>query len=162
MSSKYKYVGLTEAEVQASIKKHGENTLPEPEVETFWEKLMENFEDPLIKILCVALVITLALAFLGYAEWFEGFGIALAVFLATFVATYSEFKNETSFRDLQQKASTSESHVFRSGKIEKVLVTNVVVGDQVLLQVLLLWLPLTTRQGIRYLQMVHSLPVLLE
>ena len=35
---------------------------------------------------------------LGYAEWFEGVGIALAVFLATFVATYSEFKNEESFQ----------------------------------------------------------------
>jgi hypothetical protein len=48
----------------------------------------------LIKILCVALSITLFLAFLGYAEWIEGLGIAAAVFLATFVSTYSEYKNE--------------------------------------------------------------------
>jgi hypothetical protein len=38
--------------------------------------------------------ITVFLAFLGYAEWFEGVGIATAVFLATFVSTYSEYKNE--------------------------------------------------------------------
>jgi hypothetical protein len=31
------------------------------------------------------------LAILGLAEWIEGIGIAMAVFLATFVSTYSEY-----------------------------------------------------------------------
>ncbi len=51
-------------------------------------------QDPLIKILCVALLITVFLSYLGYAEWFEGVGIAAAVFIATFVSTWSEYKNE--------------------------------------------------------------------
>ena len=59
---------------------------------SFWEKLLENLDDPLVKILCVALGITLTLAFFGYADWIEGIGIAFAVFIATFVATYSEHK----------------------------------------------------------------------
>jgi calcium-translocating P-type ATPase len=93
-----------------------------------------NFDDPLIKILCVALAITLGLAALGYAEWFEGIGIAAAVFLATFVATYSEFKNESQFRDLQAEASRVKSRVFRSSVVVSVWQADLVVGDVVLLQ----------------------------
>jgi calcium-translocating P-type ATPase len=101
----------------------------------FLEKLVENFEDPLVKILCVALGITLTLAFFGYADWIEGIGIAVAVFLATFVATYSEFKNEASFQELQEKASRSQNNVFRNGSdLIKLQVVDIVVGDMVLLQ----------------------------
>lgn len=126
--------GLSEKEVEESRKKHGSNELPPPEVESFWDKLKENFEDPLIKILLIALAITLFLAYLGYADWIEGIGIAVAVFLATFISTYSEFKNESSFRELQEQASQITNTVFRSGRADKILASEIVVGDIVLLQ----------------------------
>jgi len=132
---KYHINGITDEEVEKSRKKYGANTLPPVKVETFFEKLMENFQDPLIHILCVALVITVVLAFLGYAEWFEGVGIASAVFLATFVSTYSEYKNENSFQELQEKASRIKANVFRNGShIAEIFAYDVVVGDYVLLQ----------------------------
>lgn len=91
--------------------------------------------DIFLKILMVALGITLTLAFFGYADWIEGIGIAFAVFLATFVATYSEFKNEASFQELQEKASRSQNNVFRNGsELFKLSVIDIVVGDMVLLQ----------------------------
>lgn len=86
--------GLNDEEVLKSRSKHGTNELPPPEIESFWDKLKENFEDPIIRILLVALGITLGLALLGYADWVEGLGIFIAVFLATFVSTWSEYKNE--------------------------------------------------------------------
>ena len=58
----------------------------------------------------------------------------MAVFLATFVATYSEFKNEASFQELQEKASRSQNNVFRNGELLKVSVADIVVNDLVLLQ----------------------------
>lgn len=134
MTSKYPVKGLSPEEVLQSRKQHGSNYLPEPEVETFWEKLLDNFQDPLIKILSVALVITVALAFLGYADWFEGVGIAFAVFLATFVSTYSEYKNEGSFRELQEAASKVLNNVFRGNSVVQIPVTEIVKGDFVLLQ----------------------------
>jgi Ca2+-transporting ATPase len=77
----------------------------------------------------------LTLAFFGYADWIEGIGIAFAVFLATFVSTYSEFKNEASFQELQEKASRSQNNVFRNGSdLLKISVVDIVVGDLVLLQ----------------------------
>jgi len=65
--------------------------------------------------LCVALGITTLLAVFGFANWLEGLGIAVAVFLATMVATYSEYKNEQSFQKLQQEASKTMCNVFRWG-----------------------------------------------
>lgn len=88
----------------------------------------------MIKILLVALVITVLLAFAGYAEWFEGVGIAVAVFLATFVATYSEYKNESSFQKLQEEASRVQNRVFRNGDLIQVVVGDIVAGDHILLQ----------------------------
>jgi magnesium-transporting ATPase (P-type) len=82
----------------------------------------------------VALVITIVLAVTGYADWLEGVGIAAAVFLATFVSTYSEHKNETSFQKLQEEASQVKNNVFRNGKVTSILVGEVVKGDYVLLQ----------------------------
>lgn len=79
-------------------------------------------------------MITVALAFAGYAEWFEGVGIAVAVFLATFVATYSEYKNESSFQKLQEEASKVQNRVFRNGDLIQVFVGDIVVGDHILLQ----------------------------
>lgn len=131
---RYNYHGLDVDQVESSREAHGSNELPPPEVETFWEKLWDNFNDPLIKILVVALVITLALSFMGYAEWFESLGIASAVFIATFVSTYSEHKNEESFQALQSEASRTSAHVFRSGQIKRILTSDIVVGDYVQLQ----------------------------
>lgn len=132
---KYTFQGLDSSAVVKARKDHGSNDLPQIKVESFFDKLKDNFEDPLIRILCVALVITLALAFFGYAEWYEGIGIASAVFLATFVSTYSEFKNEASFQQLQQKASLVQNKVFRNGGLQSILATDIVVGDYVLLQI---------------------------
>lgn len=132
---KYSFKGLDTTAVEQSRREHGANDLPPIKIESFLDKLKENFEDPLIRILCVALVITLGLAYFGYAEWYEGVGIASAVFLATFVSTYSEFKNEASFQALQQKASMVKNKVFRNGVLEHILATEIVVGDYVLLQI---------------------------
>jgi len=126
--------GLSDDQVRKNRDKFGTNDLPPPEVESFWDKLKENFEDPIIRILLVALAITLGLAFLGYADWMEGFGIFVAVFLATFVSTWSEYKNENSFRMLQEQASRVQNTVFRNGSPIKINVADIVVADMVLLQ----------------------------
>ena len=55
--------GLSEREVEESRKANGTNYLPPPEIESFWDKLKENFEDPIIRILLVALAITIGTAY---------------------------------------------------------------------------------------------------
>ena len=127
--------GLTEKEVLKSRQEHGDNRLSEVKSEGFWEKLLSNFVgDPMIKILCVALIINIIFAFLGQTEWYESVGIALAVILATFVSTFSEYRNENAFQKLQDEASKIKCKVYRNNEVTEISIDDVVVGDCIILQ----------------------------
>jgi Ca2+-transporting ATPase len=129
-----KSIGLNDNEVSESRMKFGDNKLSEVEVESFWDKLKDNFGDPMIKILCVALIINVIFAFLGQTKWYESAGIALAVILATFISTFSEYKNENAFQKLQEEASKIKCKVYRNGEIKEIPIDNIVVDDCILLQ----------------------------
>jgi calcium-translocating P-type ATPase len=130
----FSFRGLTSEAVAQSRSRHGGNQLTPQETETFWDKLLENFRDPMIFILVIALGVVVVLALFGFAEWYEGVGIAVAVALATLVATASEFKNEQTFQQLQEEASQILVNVFRDGSLRQLGINEVVVGDVVLLQ----------------------------
>ena len=127
-------LGLSSEQAEKSRQEHGANSLTEIESESFWSKLKDNFGDPMIKILCVALVINIVFVFLGQTEWYESVGIAAAVIIATFVSTYSEYKNEGAFQKLQEEASKIVCKVYRDGAIVELPIDDIVYGDYVLLQ----------------------------
>lgn len=128
------YSGLNEKAVEKSKYENGTNTLPKKEKETFWHSYFENFKDPMIRILCVALAISIVFVVLGKQKWYECVGIAVAVLIATFISTWSEFKNENAFQKLQDEASEIYIKVFRSGKLSMIKIDDVVKDDIVLLQ----------------------------
>lgn len=128
------YKGLTKEEVLASRVENGSNELSPPEIETFWDKLVDNFKDPIIIILIAALVMMTVLSLFSLTEWYEVVAIAVAVALATLVSTFSEFKNESAFQKLQEEASQISNNVFRDGHLVHILVSEIVSGDYVLLQ----------------------------
>lgn len=127
-------MGLTDLEVKESLEKYGSNKLTEVKGEGFFKKLLGNFKDPMIIILCVALVINIVIVCFGEAEWYEPVGIAIAVLLATLVSTFSEYKNENAFRKLQEEASKIMCKVYRNSKLTEISIDELVVGDCVLLQ----------------------------
>lgn len=129
-----KKIGLTDAQVEESRLAHGSNALTERATEGFWSKLWGNFGDPMIKILCVALLINVVFAILGKVEWYESVGIAAAVLIATLVSTFSEYKNENAFQKLQEEASQIKCKVYRNGEIVEIPINDIVVGDCLLLQ----------------------------
>ena len=129
-----KITGLTDAQVKENVAKYGDNSITEQARETFWDKLKGNFDDPIIKILIFALILNVFFAFMGKAEWYESVGIALAVLLATFVSTYSEFNNESAFRKLQGEASLIKCKVYRNGSVVEIPINEITMGDCVLLQ----------------------------
>lgn len=55
-------VGLSTKEAQISREQHGSNSLTEVKRDSFFSKLKDNFGDPMIKILCVALIINVIFA----------------------------------------------------------------------------------------------------
>ena len=131
---KHNYEGLSKPEVEESRKKFGSNDLSPPVIESFWDKLLKNFKNPIIIMLNVALVAIFILSLFNLTAWYEAVAIAVAVALATLISTFSEFKNENSFQKLQEEAARIENNVFREGHLANVLVGDIVTGDFVLLQ----------------------------
>ncbi len=129
-----KQFGLTDEQVVKSRQEHGSNELTRRSREGFWKKLLGNFGDPMILILCVALAINVVFAILGEVEWYESVGIAAAVLIATLVSTFSEYRNENTFQKLQEEASVILCKVYRNGEVVELPITQLVVGDCVILQ----------------------------
>ena len=90
--------GLTTEEASKALSEQGNNALTQPPRETFWDKLWENFKDPIIRILILALLVNVVFVYMGHGDWIETMGIFLAIILATFVSTYSEYSNENAFQ----------------------------------------------------------------
>lgn len=130
----YKNFTLSSSKVEEQRNKYGSNRLTEKKQDGFWKKYFEAFNDPIIKILLVALVINLIFVFTGNAEWYEAVGIFVAVLLATFVSTFSEYSNEKAFAKLQAEADEIKCKVIRDGVVQEIKIDDIVVGDYVLLQ----------------------------
>ena len=131
-SASYAAKGLSPEAVERSRKKHGTNELTRHKRITFFQQFLSNFGDPIIKILLAALVLNVLFLFRD-ANWFETLGIALAIFLATFVSTLSEYGSESAFLKLQEEAARGQCRVLRQGRVQQIPVADVVVGDLVLL-----------------------------
>ena len=128
------YNGLSNEQVIKSREQDGSNEIIQFKGESFWSKFLGNFNDPIIKILLLALVINLVFMFLGKAEWYESIGIAIAVLLATFISTYSEYSNEKGFQKTQEDANKIQIKTYRNGVVEEVMINDLVAGDYVILQ----------------------------
>ena len=131
---KFSYPGLSDNAVSESRKIYGANVVTTQEAEGFFDKLRTNLKDPIIVILIVALAVTVFLAAMGFAPWYEGLGIAFAVVMATLIATWSEFSNENEFQRLLEEASKVKVKVFRNSTMFEILIDDLVVNDLVLLQ----------------------------
>lgn len=131
---KFNFSGLTDQDVELAHNKYGSNTIPSLKRDTFWKKLWVNFKDPIIIILMVALSITVLLMIFGYTQWYETVGIAVAVFIATFVATWSEHRNENQFQQLLEDAARIKVKVFRNNDLVVINIDELVVGDFILLK----------------------------
>ena len=131
---KFSYPGLSDNAVSESRKIYGANVVTTQEAEGFFDKLRTNLKDPIIVILIVALAVTVFLAAMGFAPWYEGLGIAFAVVMATLIATWSEYSNENEFQRLLEEASKVKVKVFRDSTLVEILIDDLVVNDLVLLQ----------------------------
>lgn len=140
MKENQKYVGLTDAQVEESRKKYGVNILTPAERVPVWKRFLEKFKDPIIIILLVAGLASVAIAFYEYFSlhggsevFFEPVGIFIAVFLATGLAFIFELKAEREFAILNQVNDDELVEVIRNGVPTQVAKKDVVVGDIVVI-----------------------------
>ena len=126
------FYGLTNAEVESARREHGANTLTPPKKRSFWQILIGNLGDPIMKILMIVTGINIACLFYTH-NFLETFGIVMSICIAVLVSTLSELGSESAFKKLESMSGQIEARVRRAGKTVLLSATQIVVGDVVLL-----------------------------
>lgn len=140
MNQNYKN-GLRQEQVEESRRKYGNNVLTEPEKEPLWRQFLEKFQDPIIRILLIALCLSAVVSFYqlftGTESWtvlLEPLGIFIAVMLATCVGFAFEVSANKKFDLLNLAKDDRKVTVIRNGMICQIERKNVVVGDTVIIE----------------------------
>lgn len=130
--------GLSETEARASRETHGTNLMKKAKKKSFVRRFFENMKDPVIKILLCALAVNVIFMFRD-GDLTETVGIAVSVFLATFISTLSEHGSEAAFDRLSKESADKTCRVRRTDEktgrssVCEIPVSEVAVGDVVLL-----------------------------
>lgn len=124
--------GLTQGEVEKNRKLYGTNSITNASHNSFFKLLLESLGDPIIKILLVALMIKIVFLFKDF-DYFETLGILIAIFLASFISTISEYGSEAAFRRLQEESAKIKVKVIRDNILKEIAIEDIVVGDLVVL-----------------------------
>ena len=104
--------GLSEEEVKASRAQNGDNSLEKIKSKSIFRRYIENLSDPIIRILIIALVLQVVFT-MGNCNYFEIFGIIIAILISTTVSTVSEYKSEKAFEKLSEGEENSFVSVIR-------------------------------------------------
>ena len=133
--------GLTSQQVEESRLKYGANVLTPPARESLWKKFIEKFEDPIIRILLVAWMLSMIISCVhcwgpeqaGFSAFLEPIGIFFAIILASGIGFIFEVKAARAFDVLNTVNDDVMVTVLRDGKVQEVSRKEIVVGDVVIL-----------------------------
>lgn len=130
--------GLTSEQVEKSRLEHGNNLLTPPKKEPMWRLFLEKFQDPIIRILLITLLLSVAVSLyqyftgtVGSEVLLEPLGIFIAVMLATTVGFAFERSANRKFDILNKAKDEEKVTVMRDGLITQIERKDVVVGDMV-------------------------------
>ena len=122
--------GLTNDEVVKQRKKYGSNNIVKNKKNNFFKLFLESLADPIIRILLIALAIKLIFLFKDF-DIYETIGILIAILLASFISTISEYGSEEAFNRLQEESSKIKAKVWRNYKLVEIPIDEIVVGDYI-------------------------------
>lgn len=111
--------GLSSKEVVSNRSRYGSNKISEKKKTTIFGLILESLNDPIIKILVIALCVKL-LFFLNDSDVYETIGIILAIMLSTIVSSLSEYGSEKAFQKLSSSSSSTMVKAIRDGKLLEV------------------------------------------
>ena len=131
--------GLTDAQVEESRKKYGENMFTQEKPESFLKKVIDSFKEPMIIMLLFAAVITLGVNIArqltgGETDYFECVGIFAAILLSVVITVVMEGRSAKAFEMLRKFGQDTPSRVIRNGAAEMVAQKDIVVGDIVCIE----------------------------
>ena len=126
--------GLTAAEADSRLRRHGPNELEAAAAVPAWRKMLGQLADPLIYLLLAAVVVSLvAWAAEGASGVpYEALVIAVIIVLNAALGYVQEARAEQAVAALQRMAAMSAT-VVRDGRAERIAAAEVVPGDIMLL-----------------------------
>ena len=125
--------GLSNDEVTNNRKNYGSNEITHYKKSSIFKLIIESLNDPIIKILLIALGVKVLFLF-NDSDIYETIGIIAAVIIASVISSLSEYGSEKAFEKLSEESLNEEAKVFRNGKLIKVKIDDVVVNDFVFLE----------------------------
>jgi len=126
--------GLTASQVPESRTRYGANTMTPPVREPLWKQYLEKFDDPIIRILLLAVGISLIVSVFKGSGFLDTIGIIIAVLLATGIAFINEYRSSREFDVLNAHRDDVAVKVIRDGHPASVPSRDIVVGDLILLE----------------------------
>jgi len=120
--------GLSLAEIAARRRKYGTNTLPKKKKDNIIKIFLQEFADPIIVLLLLAIVVSFLVG-----EIIDAIAIIVIVLVDAIIGTYQENKaNNTA--DALSKLVKDEARVIRDGKDTSIGIEQLTIGDLVLLE----------------------------
>jgi Ca2+-transporting ATPase len=126
--------GLSTSQVAELRNKYGANAMTPPVRDPFWKQYLEKFDDPIIRILLLAVVISTVVSLIKGEGLLDTIGIIIAVFLATGIAFFNEYRSSREFDVLNAHRDDVAVKVIRDGRPVSVPSRDIVVGDLILLE----------------------------
>ncbi len=111
--------GLTSTEIEKRLKEYGTNELDKEEDSSLWEKIKENFEDLLVRILLIAAIISFIIAVTGDGDegitaYVEPFVILLILTINAVIAIWQD-SNASNALEALKNMQAVECKVLRDG-----------------------------------------------
>ena len=122
------YNGLNDEEVKKYRTLYGDNEIRKYKGNSFLKLFSESLGDPMIKILLIVLALKFVFLFADN-DWFETLGVLIAIFLASFISSISEYGSSKAFESLLSKNSMKEVKVKRNKELKLININDVVVND---------------------------------
>ena len=126
--------GLASDRVEALRQQYGANVITPPAREPLWRQYLEKFDDPIIRILLLAVGISAVVAIIKGSSLLDTIGIIAAVFLSTGIAFFNEYRSSREFDILNAHRDEMAVRVIRDGHPQHVQAREIVVGDLILLE----------------------------
>lgn len=131
--------GLNDNEVEASRKKNGTNSFGEQEKVSLIKRIWEAATEPMLILLIIAAIITIAVNVTNYVRgleynFIECAGIIVAIALCVIITVITEGRSAKAFEALNKINEDTLVKVIRNGNAQYITQREVVVGDILLLE----------------------------
>jgi Ca2+-transporting ATPase len=126
--------GLASDRVGAMRTQYGANLMTPPVREPFWRQYLDKFDDPIIRILLLAVAISTIVSVIRGSGLLDTLGIIAAILLSTGIAFFNEYRSSREFDILNAHRDEMAIKAIRDGHAVHVPSRDIVVGDLILLE----------------------------